>query len=510
MPNSPVATATPASLPLPVAGLNDLSNESRMISTPWSRMVRGIGLGQYPIDYDPAAAARIRQTFDLLAAKVPTSNSYTLFSRILADLILKVEDPTGGFLCAEVEQALWPILDAVRSEKNPYYRLMAGCILMDAFAKLGLDRALLVNEGMDFPGEILAVADQIEPDQIKDGNKGRHGDYEKLFAYSAVFLAFGQLSLKERLVSGPRNYIRESLDLLEGIPAPYFRGRSGSTLFSVISLLGYDALIFDGDRDYMKEVLDCMDRADELNDPPAFPNPVTAAYPKIYPLVTMLNAIAMSGRAEYLTYGKDRLAEMKELMAGISPVERNHMGQYYIVALHNLGRLQDQVPDLDAFVEGVVGQWEKMDPGANFFLNGLSYSYLIETAMISGRMDLITDKTLDRLVDFFPDLDRTDQDRINRPYPFSYALNILGEIGASNLLFGPRARYEGSSPMAWVINHLSKNAREEGSRLYMLDHALVGYALRLRGAHRGETELFKSFGFRLAAPQGGPPVSPRL
>jgi hypothetical protein len=500
MSNSSIAYQKPASLHLPVAGLSDLSNESRMISTPWSRMVRGIGLGQYPIDYDPAAAARIRQTFDLLAAKVPVSNSYTLFSWLLADLILKIEEPTGGFLRAEVEQALGPILDAVRSEQNPYHRLMAGCILMDAFAKLSLDRTLLVNEEMDFPREILAVADQIKPDQIKDENNGRHGDYEKLFACSAVFLALGQLGLKDRLVSGPRNYIRESLNLLEGIPMPYFRGRSGSMLFSVISLLGYDALIFDGDRDYLKEVLDCMDRADELNELPAFPNPMTAAFSKLYPLVTMLNAIAMSGRAEYLTYGKDRLAEMKELMAGISPVERMHMGQYYIVTLHNLGRLQDQVPDLDAFVEGVVGPWEQVDPGANFFPNGLCYPYIIETAMICGRMDLITDKTIDRLVDLFPDLDQTDQDRINRPYPLSYTVNILGEIGASNRLFEPRARYAGSSPMAWVIDHLSTNAREEGSRLYMLDHALVSYALRLRGAHRGETELFKSLRFRLASP----------
>ncbi|MEA2263145.1 MAG: hypothetical protein QOJ51_5970 [Acidobacteriaceae bacterium] len=495
---------------LPVAGLNDLSNESRMISTPWSRMVRGLGLGQYPIDYDPAAAARIRQAFDLLAAKVLTSNSYTLFSRLLADLILKVEDPARSFSRTDVEKALGPVVYAVRSEKNFYYRLMAGCILMDAFAKLHLDRALLVNETMDFPEEILAGVDQIEPDQIEDENAGRHGDYEKLFAYSAVFLAFGQLSLKDRLVSGPRNYIRESVKLLERIPSPYFRGRSGSTLFSVISLLGFDALVFDGDRDYIKEVLDYMDRADELNDPPAFPNHVTACYPKTYPLVTMLNAIAMSGRVEYLTYGKDRLAEVKELMAGLSPAERNHMSQYYIVALHNLGRLHDQVPDLDAFVESLVGQWQQVDPGGNFFLNGLSYPYIIETAMISGRMDLITDKIIDRMADSFPDLDRTHQDRINRPYPLSYVLNILGEIGASDRLFTPRARYEGTSPMAWVIDHLSENAREEGNRLYMLDHALISYALRLRGAQRGETELFNNFRFRLTAPHEARPISPLL
>jgi hypothetical protein len=482
---------------MPVAGLNDLSHETRMIATPWSRMVRGIGLGQYPIDYDPAIAARIRLAFDLLAVRVPT-HSYTLFSRLLASLILRVVGPAGSSSRAEVERALGPILGAIRSERNPYYRLMTGCILMDAFAKLDLDSSFLVNERVDIPGEILAGLDQIEPNQIKDENAGRHGDYERLSACTAVFLAFGQLGLEDRLISGSRDHVRESLRLLERIPAPFFRGRGGSMLLSVISLLGYDAYIFDDGRDYLKEVLDFLDRADEVNNPPAFPQPMSDGFPKIYPLVTMLNAIAVSGREEYLTYGKDRLAEAKELMAAIAPVERTHMGLYYLVALHNLGRLRDQLPAVDAFVDDVVGQWRHIDPGANFFLDGIAYPYIIQTAMITGRTDLITGETVDRLVDAFPDLDRTHEDRVNRPYPFSYAVNVLGEIGATELLFQPRTRYAGASPMSWVVSHISPGARVEGSRLTMLDHALVSFALRLRGADRKETELFRRLRFRLA------------
>ncbi|UQX04027.1 hypothetical protein [Streptomyces sp. RerS4] len=486
-----------ASHPMPVAGLKDLRHESRMIATPWSRMVRGIGLGQYPMAYDPDLAAQIRRTFELLSRRVSPANTYTHFSRLLADLILKVEDPAGAGE-AEVGPALGPILDVIRSEENLYYRLMAGCILMDAFAKLGLDRGFLVNQELDFPAEILAVADEIQPDRIQDENSGRHGDYERLSAYSAVFLALGQLGLKDRLVSGPRNYVSEALDLLEGIPGPFFRGRGGSMLLSVICLLGYDALIFDGERDYMREVLDYLDRADEIDNPPSFPSPMTPAFSKVYPLLTMLNAIAMSGREEYLTHGKDRLAEARELMAGISPVERTHMGLYYLVALHNLGRLEEQVPDLDAFVEGVVGQWKDIDPGANFFLNGIAYPYMISTAMVTGRTDLLDDEFVDRLVDSYPDLERTELDRANRPYPLSYVLNMLGEINASHRLFEPRARYGGLSAMEWVAGRLSEDGRDEGNRLYMLDHALVGFALRLRGAGTEETELFHDFRFRLA------------
>jgi hypothetical protein len=486
---------TSLSFSAPVDGLHHLSNETRVIATPWSRMVRGIGLGQHPVAYDAEAAARIRHTFDLLSAKGADSSAYTRFSRLLAHFVLDVADPDRHLRRSDLEQGLVPILDAVRAEANPYFRVMAGCILMDAFAKLGLDRALLVNAETDFPAEILAVADTIEPDRIKDENAGRHGHYEKLSAYSAVFLAFGQLGLRDRLVVGRRNHVREALGLLERIPAPFFRGRGGSMLLSVVSVLGYERFISGEGRDYRKEVLSYLDRADELSLPPAFPQPMSESFPKVYPLLTMLNAIAMSDRPEeYLTHGRDRLAEAKELMGRITAVERTHMGLYYIIALHNLGRLHEQVPDLDALVEDIVGQWVHIDPGANYFLHGISYAYIVQTALLTGRLDLIDGKTLDRLVDGFPDLDRTDDDRINRPYPFAYALNVLGEVGCSHLLFEPRDAYGGATPIAWVIDRLSEGGREE-HRLYMLNHALVSYALRLRGPRWAETPLFKNFRF---------------
>jgi hypothetical protein len=483
----------------PVSGLSDLSNESRMISAPWSRMIRALGLGQYPIDYDPAIAGHIRQTFDQLAAKVLPSNSYTLFCRALADFVLKAADPTGGADRTWIEQAVGPLLEAARAERNPYYRSLAGCLVMDSFAKLGLDLSLLVNDDRDFPAEVLGMLDEIAPDQINDENRGRHGDYERLSACSAVFLAIGQFGLKDRLVTDDRNYVIEALNLLENIPAPYFRGRAGSMFLSVIALVGYERYIFDGDRDYLKEVLHYMSRADELRIFPSFPQELPIAWSKVYPLLTMLNAVAMCGRAEYLNYPIDWLAEAKTLLAEVPWGDRVHMIQYYIIALYNLGRLRDELPDLDGYLAEVVAVLDDVDPGADFFPSGIAYPYIIEVAMQTGRLALIPDEALERMVDSFPDLDRTATDRANRAFPVSYVLNVLGEIGAADLIFTPRARYAGSSAMAWVVDHMSDGAKEEGIRLYMLPHALVSYALRLRGANTPETGLFKNFQFRLAA-----------
>lgn len=483
---------------VPVVGLHDMSNESRMMATPWSRLVRGIGLGQYPVAFDPSAAEHIRYAFNLLAKKLPT-HEYTRFAQLTADLVLTAADPEQASAAAAVQRKLGPVVDAIRSEPNRYYRVMAGCILMDALAKLGLDRSLLVAAEVDVPGEILADADDIKPDRIQDENRGQHGAYERVSAYSGVFLALGQLGLKDRLVSGERNFIRTALELLRGIPSPFFRVRAGAMLLSVISLLGFDELAFDGDRDYMRDILDCLDVCARPDVHPSFPQPVTPRFAKAYPLFTVLNAIAASGRAEYLTYGTDWLAEAKELMSAISPPERTHMALYYIVGLHNLGRLGDQIPDLDAYLEAVVGHAEILDPGTDFFLHGVAYPYLIETAMITGRADLISPRMIDRLVEALPDLDRAPLDRINRPFTLSYCLTALADIGVADRLFTPSVRYGGESPLAWTIGRLSDGGREESGRLNMIHHSLLNYALRLRGPDRRDSGLFRGYRFRLAA-----------
>lgn len=489
---------TAVSRRLPVSGLDDLSNESRMIAAPWSRLIRGIGLGQYPIDYDPAIAGHLRTTFDLIAEKVPRSTSYPHFCRALAEFVLQVVDPAAEPDEARTARSVASLLDVARAERNPYFRAMAGSLVLDTFAKLGLDMSLLVDGELDFPAEVLAALDEIAPDQIADENRGRHGDYERLSASSNVFLAIGQVGLRDRLVTDDRNRIVEALNLLENIPAPYFRGRSGSMFLSVVALLGYETHIFDGDRDYMKETLEYLTHADELGIFPSFPNEIPTAWMKAYPLLTMLNAVALCGRPEYLNTPIDWLAEARTLLDQVSWEHRVHMSQYYVIALHNLGRLQDELPDMDAYMREVTSVLDLADPGANFFPDGISYPYIIELAMLTGRMDLIPDEALDRMVDALRNFD-SGIDRANNAFPVSYVLNVLGEIDEAELLFTPRDRYDGRSALEWVVDNISEGGKEEQLRLYMIPHALVSYALRMRGAQAPETKLFGGFRYRLAA-----------
>ncbi|MGY4644469.1 hypothetical protein [Cellulomonas sp. URHB0016] len=477
---------------LPVSALSDLSVESRIIATPWSRMLRGIGLGQYPIDHDPTLAGYVRETFDHLVATVSPSDGYTRFSRDLADVALRVVEQPGRDR-SWVDGALVALMDSARSVQNPYYRVMAGCVLVDAVAKLGLTMPS-GTDSTDVAAELLGMLAEISPDRILDENQGLHGDYEKASACCGVFLAVGQLGLRDRLVTTERNYVVEALDLLERIPSPYFRGRVGGMLMSVIGLLGYTEHIVDGERDYLDELLRYLARADEIGTWPTLPLPMPVAWLKAYPLLTTLNAIAICGRAEYLTRPFDILAEAKELMGEIPWNTRVHMAQYYVIALHNLGRLDEEIPDLDAFMRDVVAALDLVDPGENYAPRGNAYPYIIELAMMTGHLDLVPDEALCRMADSFPDLS-APADRVNRAFPVSYVLNVLGEIGAAELVLAPRERYEGRSAMAWVVDDLSEGGLEEGDRLSMIDNALVSLALRMRGAAAAETELFRSFVF---------------
>lgn len=474
----------------PIAGLADISVESRVISTPWSRIVRGIGLGQHPVGYDTEAAQRIRDSFCLLRERV-SGDRYTHFASTMTELVLQATNPAVHLGARESDVLLAAAANAVRAIENPYFRVTAGCILLSGVAKLGLDDQLTALRAV--AAEVLGAVDEIEPDRIRDENQGRHGDYERVAAWTAVFFAFGQLDISDSLASEGRDRIAEALTAIQNIPTPFFRGRGGSMLISSVLVLGRGDRIFGGDHDQIGSILSYLDRLDELQIYPAFPSRMTPEFVRLYPLLTMLNTIGISGHSEYLTRGGNRLREASELMASITPVERTHMGLYYVMALHNLGRLDTELPDLTLFVQQLVNEWRTIDPGQDYFLNGISYSYLAQIAYFTGRPDLITDQMLDRMVIAFVALERSAQSRANRPYPFSYVLNVLGELGASDRLYTPHPVYGGLSPFRWTVNHMSPGGKAEAPRLYMLNHALISWALRMRPPDAPDPGCFGRF-----------------
>ncbi|MGE2624583.1 hypothetical protein ACQH8C_25940, partial [Escherichia coli] len=82
--------------------------------------------------------------------------------------------------------------------------------------------------------------------------------------------------------------------------------------------------------DAIIHTLDYLDRADTIGINPSFPQPMSPAFVKIYPLLTMLNAIAVTGARQALYFRQDRLRQARDLLDALTPVEQTHMGLYYI------------------------------------------------------------------------------------------------------------------------------------------------------------------------------------
>lgn len=476
----------------PVAGLDELTVESRVIATPWSRIVRGIGLGQHPTGFDATAAQHIRSSFARLLERVGGKHEYTVFSAALSELVLDAIQGDTGVATKPLAGRVDVVAAAAARVTDPYARATASTILLSSIATLGLTADPAVATRVRLLGhETLEMIDEIHPDSIEDDNRGRHGDYEKATAWTAAMFALARFERAELPSGLDGTRVTRALTSIQQIPSPFFRGRGGSMLLSAAAVLGEPAPI----AYHIASTLKFMDRPQSPSLQPTFPRPMSPAFVQAYPLLTMLNAIAVSGHHELLTHGQDRLAQAAALMATMDPVERTHMGLYYVMALKNLGRLDDQLPNLDEFVEALVGEWHRIDPGRDYFLYGISYAYLIQLAFFTGRSDLVTDEMVERMVTPFPRLETTAENRANRPYPFSYVLNVLGEVGLAGLLYAPHAAYGGRSPFDWVVDHLSRGGRAESARLYMLDHALIGWSLRLRSPRAGAPGPFGRYEF---------------
>ncbi len=475
--------------------LSYLDNESRLITTPWSRIVRGLGLGQYPMKYSEAISQWIQNTFDELKNKTDAANNYVTFSSLLCDFICLLIKPNQKISEKDKLSYISNILYLISNEIDPYRRIMQYSITIDALAKLNINLFTLLQNSIDLPNLLFNTVNQIKSNRIKDENSGKHGDYEKLSAYTSVFFALAVCDKADSAITVIQNHILDALKTLENIPSPFFRGRGGSMLFSAISLLGYSKVLYTHGRDYIAETLDYLDNADTIGINPSFPQSMSPAFVNVYPLLTMLNAIASTGHTELLNYRQDRIRQANTLMDALTPVERTHMGLYYIIAIYNLGRLDQEKKRVDALVEDLLNTANHIDPSENYFLHGIAYSYIFETLTILGKQSRIPDQIIQALADSFSRMDKSLEDEINRPYPFAYALTMLSEVGHADKLFTPSECYGYQSATRWVIDHLTLVEDGADGRLYMLNHALINLMLRMRGNNFPAPRVYRDFSF---------------
>lgn len=473
-----------------------LNNENRLITTPWSRIVRGLGLGQYPIVYDEKISGWIQDAFEELKIKTNLKNNYTNFSSLLSDFICLLIKPNQNLSKEDYVNYIENIIYLINHEFDPYCRIMQYCIAIDALAKLNINLFNFLDNKIDLGSILFDTIHKIRAGVRKDENREKYGEYEKLSAYTSVFFSLAVCNKAELAINDESNHIADALKTLHNIPSPFFRGRGGSMLFSAIALMGHAEMLGNPDQDYILQILDYLDRAKDIGISPSFPQRMTPAFINLYPLLTMLNAIAATGHNRALNYRQDRILQAKNLMDELTPIERTHMGLYYIMAINNLGLLDREKNYINMLIEELIATIKSIDLSENYFLNGIAGSYVIETAKIVGKGDCISEKLIQKISDCFSKMDGKLEDKVNRPYPFAYALTMLGELGYVHKLFEPSVCYENRSATSWMIDNLVYAGEGVDSRLYMFNHALINLMLRMRGNTFPQLTAYKNFLFQ--------------
>ncbi|ECS8719472.1 hypothetical protein DIJ97_19480 [Salmonella enterica] len=117
--------------------------------------------------------------------------------------------------------------------------------------------------------------------------------------------------------------------------------------------------------------------------------------------------------------------------------------------------------------------------------------------MITGKQHIISEQLVTNLSESFSSMNKNLDDEINRPYPFAYALTMLGEVGHINKIFEPSTHYGEQSASAWIINNISYVRGDNNNRLYMLSNALINLMLRMRGDKFPAPKVYSDFTFPL-------------
>lgn len=474
--------------------LAKLKYESRVMPTPWNRIVRGLGLGQHPMAFQEKGVELVQEAFHLLTQKTIDMHIYTLFSSFLCDLINLKSSKSASLDLSSYQYYVAEILEIIDKEDNCYFKLMQYSIFLSSMEKIGV--TISQQRKNHIFSLMLKCLDKIEPENINDENRGLHGEYEKLSAYTSLLMTAVAINERDFFQFEGRNLIEEGLASLSKIPSPFFKGRGGSMLFSAIALIGQQAILTDRTSQDIKRVFDAMDSPASEKLAPVFPQPMTNAFVCIYPLLTMLNAVALVGDESLLEYQKDRIQEAKQLLQELRPVERTHMTLYFIIAIYNLGRLDKEIDFISNLLDELFGLLDKLDPSEDYFLHGISFSYIIETAIFTGQENRLNTNVLKRLSEAFFEMDKTAEDELNRYYPLAYSFTMLGELNQAELLFLQHSSYANKSPMEWVIEHASNLHPASNKRLYMLNNSLINFSLRMNEEIANETTgIINSFRF---------------
>ncbi|PIW59881.1 MAG: hypothetical protein COW13_04200, partial [Candidatus Omnitrophica bacterium CG12_big_fil_rev_8_21_14_0_65_50_5] len=269
----------------------------------------------------------------------------------------------------------------------------------------------------------------------------------------------------------------------------------GAALMSALGVSGFKDLIVDGRRDHLKSLLEYLDQ--RLDQPQKRGRLRPTAFQSTYPIFTLLNTIAILGEEDYLTHRRDWVQQARLFYARLTPRAKANQAEYYLMALYNLGLLDQEVADSPDFVRNLVEDYEQFEatqtPQDPLFVNS-DDAYIAETAWLFGVSDSVPAWIKLRLINHFREFS-PDEKTLTAAWGAAYVFTAMDQLDVADILFMPNSAYDGKTPLGWTIENFSENAENEASSLPLLNHALLSSALRMRGDDKSVTDIFSDFKF---------------
>lgn len=448
---------------------------THLFASPWHRCVHGLGLAKGLSGYDPVQAENLLEANKLLLGK--SNRPYQVFYYYLLQWVLDSIDDIHTGKCRIDFDTCSHIFSALSLCDDELEYARASSLMLECFIHLGqveMFRPQLQESLISAFERLHTAKDSSEKFQ-----------YENLHMQSNLIRVAAQAGWIELVtycdeVSGA-DYVQRALDYIDNIPGYFYKVRSASLLFTVLAAIGLGHRVCAENRDYIGELMAFMHVSlDNWSGYPADGVHEDVDY-QFFPLSLLLAAVAELGCTEYLHYKRDWVNLLESLFSRLSARSRASQSLFYVIALANLGILQEKVPDRDAFVQQCTDAYIECSDGtamddylrANYLIHLSDY---LETKQSVA--PVLWEYMYKRLDQYQHNLVQDTSVAYDSGYMvMSYILAAHHLTGRLSYLFGNDKMYD----VIAILARLKENAAVTAYNLPRLDYVLMDMALQLRG-----------------------------
>ncbi|MGB5635063.1 MAG: hypothetical protein WBM44_28735 [Waterburya sp.] len=462
-----------------------LSNERRIFATPWHWYVHGLGMGQETTGFDPEKATQLLEISLVLCQK--TESTYHKFTHhLLKGIVATCEALSSGAGLApqRVNEQFTKAIELL-PDHNSWEYARACALLTEILVKLGQLESYR-QKVHDHLTRALSIVAQLKP-------ANQRLRYEQAQLLANLLLAAGQAEFTDLLTLRQNNaetYGDQALQVATTIADVFYLGRGSAIIFTILGIIGQGKTVYSGQHNHLQKLLDIFDSKINNLSPRDSDGVHQGIDYYLFPLSLILNAIAVLGCHDYLTYKRDWVAQAKSLFQVLAPASQASQITFLLSALDNLGVLNYHIPDItDCFYQCMTGYLNSTN--GSQVDDYLRCTYLINLAYQLGISDTIHPRVWSILQDNVSRL-LGSESYLESTYGSSYmvtayAISAFDKVGKLDVLFGEKI----GLPNA--IRSFKDDPKVTAIHSPRTAFALIETGLKMRPLKSGDTLLLRNW-----------------